>query len=96
MKLLGAAKCQGNDFQGARVTIPYTEESEYQAGTRTEWFSGLGRVHADNRGVQTGTGTVQVPRVRDRRGTGIQFRSAILPPYIRRSKSLDALLPWLY
>src|SRR2546428_12568520 len=39
---------------------------------------------------------VRVPRVRDRSGTGIQFHSALLPPYIRRSKSLEALLPWLY
>ncbi len=39
---------------------------------------------------------VRVPRVRDRSGTGIQFHSALLPPSIRRSKSLEALLPWLY
>jgi putative transposase len=39
---------------------------------------------------------VQVPRVRDRSGAGIRFHSALLPPYIRRSKSLEALLPWLY
>ena len=39
---------------------------------------------------------VRVPRVRDRSGTGIQFHSALLRPSIRRSKSLEALLPWLY
>jgi putative transposase len=50
------------------------------------------------REVQTGIGAVrvQVPRVRDRSGAGIRFHSARLPPYIRRSKSLEALLPWLY
>ena len=50
------------------------------------------------REVQTGIGAVRVkvPRVRDRSGAGIQFHSLLLPPYIRRSKSLDALLPWLY
>jgi len=50
------------------------------------------------REVQTGIGAVRVkvPRVRDRSGTGIRFHSALLPPYIRRSKSLEALLPWLY
>jgi putative transposase len=50
------------------------------------------------RDVQTGIGAVrvQVPRVRDRSGAGIRFHSALLPPYIRRSKSLEALLPWLY
>lgn len=50
------------------------------------------------RDVQTGIGAVrvQVPRVRDRSGAGIRFHSGLLPPYIRRSKSLEALLPWLY
>src|SRR5262247_3838775 len=49
------------------------------------------------REVQTGIGAVRVkvPRVRDRSGTGIRFHSALLPPDIRRSKSLEALLPWL-
>ena len=47
---------------------------------------------------QTGIGAVrvQVPRVRDRRGVGIRCHSALLPPYVRRSKSLEALVPWLY
>jgi len=50
------------------------------------------------REVQTGIGAVRVkvPRVRDCSGTGIRFHSALLPPYIRRSNSLEALLPWLY
>jgi putative transposase len=49
------------------------------------------------REVQTGIGSipVQVPRIRDRRGQGIRFHSSILPPYIRRSRSLEELLPWL-
>ena len=49
------------------------------------------------REVQTGIGAVRVkvPRVRDRSGSGIRFHSALLPPYIRRSQSLEALLPWL-
>jgi transposase-like protein len=48
--------------------------------------------------VPTGIGAVRVkvPRVRDRSGAGLRFHSALLPPYIRRSKSLEALLPWLY
>ena len=39
------------------------------------------------------------PRVRDRVGEGderIRFLSAILPPYARRSKSLEVLIPILY
>lgn len=54
------------------------------------------------RAVQTGIGAVRVkvPRVRDRvpevPGGRIRFTSSILPPYLRRSRSVDELLPWLY
>jgi transposase-like protein len=49
------------------------------------------------RTIQTGIGDVPVkqPRVRDRQGT-IKFSSSILPRYLRRTKSLEELLPWLY
>ena len=49
------------------------------------------------REVHTGVGAVRVkvPRVRDRSGTGLRFHSALLPPYLRRSQSLAALLPGL-
>ena len=49
------------------------------------------------RTIQTGIGAVPVkaPRVRDRAGE-IRFTSSILPPYLRRTKTLEALLPWLY
>jgi putative transposase len=53
------------------------------------------------REIMTGVGPVGVhcPRVRDRVGEGsqrIRFSSAILPPYARRSKSLEVLIPILY
>jgi putative transposase len=53
------------------------------------------------REIMTGIGPVAVrcPRVRDRVGEGaerIRFSSAILPPYARRSKSLEVLIPVLY
>lgn len=38
---------------------------------------------------------VEQPRVRDRR-EGRKFTSAILPPYLRRAPSLEALIPTLY
>ncbi|MGH9873573.1 MAG: IS256 family transposase [Pyrinomonadaceae bacterium] len=49
------------------------------------------------RTIQTGIGDVPVkaPRVRDRKGE-IKFSSSILPRYLRRTKSLEELLPWLY
>ena len=49
------------------------------------------------RPVQTGLGAVRIeqPRVDDRR-EGRKFSSRILPPYLRRVPSLDALIPALY
>lgn len=54
------------------------------------------------RKIQTGVGPVVVkqPRVNDRRvdgeGNFERFSSAVLPPYLRRTKSIDDLIPWLY
>ena len=39
---------------------------------------------------------VQVPKVRDRSGSGVRFNSALAPPYVRRSARIAAALPWLY
>jgi transposase-like protein len=57
--------------------------------------------HMPERTIQTGIGAVVIrqPRLRDRGssdGERIRFSSSILPPYARRTKSLDALLPVLY
>jgi putative transposase len=53
--------------------------------------------HLPTRSIQTGVGPIEVkvPRVRDR-SKAIRLTSAILPPYLRRPQSLEALLPWLY
>ena len=56
--------------------------------------------HLPEREVQTGIGAVpvRVPRVRDRAPEDAprRFTSTILPPSLRRAKSIDELLPWLY
>lgn len=53
-----------------------------------------------SREIQTAIGevTVRAPRTEDRESgvEKIRLQSSILPPYLRRSKSLEALLPWLY
>ncbi len=50
------------------------------------------------RTIQSGIGDIAIkaPRVRDRSGSGIRFTSSILPPYLRRTKSIEELIPWLY
>mgnify|MGYP006437379545 FL=1 len=58
--------------------------------------------HLPERKVITGIGSipVRVPRSRDRNGQrvddSIRFASQLLPPYVRRSKSVEAALPYLY
>jgi len=50
------------------------------------------------REIMTGIGPVdiQVPKTRDKGGHGLHFRSELLPPYIKRTKSVETVLPWLY
>lgn len=50
------------------------------------------------RTVMSGVGEVQiqVPKIRDRNGSGIKFNSLLLPPYLKRSQSVEEVLPWLY
>ena len=58
--------------------------------------------HLPERKIQTGIGavTVKQPRVRDRSGKEdagqLRFSPSVVPKYVRRSKSLEALIPWLY
>jgi len=56
--------------------------------------------HLPERTIQTGLGDLDVkqPRVHDRRPGDRRepFTSAILPPYLRRTRSLEELIPWLY
>jgi putative transposase len=50
------------------------------------------------RELQTGIGPVKVriSKVRSRTGEQITFRSALVPPYVRKTRTLEAALPWLY
>ncbi len=96
---------------GARALLAQAVEAEVasflakHADIKTE--DGRARVvrhgHLPEREVMTGIGPIPVkqPRVRDRGATAsdpgrIRFSPAILPPYMRRSKSIETLLPVLY
>ena len=50
------------------------------------------------RTLQTGLGdiTVKVPKVRDRTESGIKFNSKLVPPYLKRTRNIEELIPWLY
>ena len=50
------------------------------------------------REILTGLGSVSVriPKARSRGEEPAVFRSSLVPPYVRRAKSVEAVLPWLY
>ena len=54
--------------------------------------------HLPERQILTGIGAVdvRVPKARSRSGSQEPFRSSLVPPYVRRSASVDAAVPWLY
>jgi transposase-like protein len=94
---------------GARALLAQAVEAEVAAllSAHADKLTEDGRArlvrhgHLPERKMMTGIGPVAVrcPRVRDRVGEGsdrIRFSSAILPPYARRSKSLEVLIPVLY
>ena len=93
---------------GARRMLATTVEAEVEdyVAARAATVDAAGRRcvvrngHLPERAIQTPLGDVRVqqPRVRDRRPVGERetFRSAILPPYLRKTTSLEELYPWLY
>jgi transposase-like protein len=92
--------------QGARQIIQQAVEAEL--ATMLEQYSNVKSIdgrravvrngYLPEREVITAIGpvTVQVPKVRDRSGSGIRFNSTIVPPYVRKSARVSAALPWLY
>lgn len=47
------------------------------------------------RQIQSGIGpiTVKVPKIRARDGEPVSFRSALVPPFVRKTRSLEAAVP---
>ena len=91
--LAQAVEAEVSDFLGAHVDLKTLE------GRQRVVRHG----HLPEREVLTGIGPVVLcqPRVRDRAAAAddpgrIRFSSMILPPYMRRSKSIETLLPILY
>jgi transposase-like protein len=91
---------------GARQLLQQAVEAELQivlsqyanvadlAGRRAIVRNG----HHPEREVLTPIGAVpvKIPKIRDRSGQGIKFHSSLVPPYVRRGKSIDAAISWLY
>ena len=96
--------------QGARRLLCAALEAEVETflkqykdiSDNMGWQRVVRNGYLPEREIQTGIGQVQVkaPRIRDRQpdpcSGRIRFTSAILPPYLRKTKSIETLLPWLY
>ena len=96
--------------EGARRMLTQAIEAEVEAflAVHAELTDAQGRRrlvrngHAPERQIQTGIGPIEVrrPKLRDRGAVEgdapIRFTSAVLPAYLRRTKNLEELLPWLY
>ena len=95
--------------EGARSLLAHALETEIDIflnqykDLRDE--NGLQRIvrngYLPERRIQTGIGPVpvDVPRIRDRQqqtAERISFSSGILPPYLRKTRSMEQLIPWLY
>ncbi len=50
------------------------------------------------RELQTNLGpvTVRIPKIRSKTGEPVTFQSVLVPPDVRKTKTLEAALPWLY
>ncbi|MBL1217328.1 MAG: IS256 family transposase [Planctomycetes bacterium] len=95
--------------QGAQRLLAEAVEAEVAAWIEARAHlvdEGTGHRHVVRNGhlpertlvTQVGPMTVRQPRVRDRRpaGEAEHFTSSILPPYLRKSKAIEELIPWLY
>jgi transposase-like protein len=91
---------------GAQVLIQQAVEVELQEllahhqQIRTEdgKASVVRNGYLPERKLQTSIGPVpvKIPKVRSKTGAAVTFRSALVPPYIRKTRTLEAALPWLY
>ena len=54
--------------------------------------------YSPQRQIQTGIGamTVKIPKVHSTSGAPVTFRSWLIPPYVPKTHTLKAYLPWLY
>ncbi len=92
--------------EGARKLIAQAVESEVQdllaehRDCRTQGgHAGVVRNgYLPERELQTGLGPIRVriPKVRSRTGEPVSFQLVLVPPYIRKTPSLEAAVPWLY
>jgi hypothetical protein len=91
---------------GAQQLITQTVEAELEelldqhSGRRTDDCNAAvaPNGHLPERDLETGLDPVKVKirKVRSKTGEPVTCMSSLVPPYLRKTKSLEGALPWLY
>lgn len=90
--------------EGARKLLASAVEAEIEHFLTQHTSEATGKAtvvrngYLPERTIQTGLGDipVKIPKTRDRTGSGLKFNSALIPPYLKRTQSIEEFLPWLY
>lgn len=91
----GARKLLANAVE---AEVKYFIEQQCHLTTDEGQRSIVRNGYLPERTIQTGLGdlSVKVPKTRDRSQSGIKFNSSLIPPYLKRTSSIEEFLPWLY
>ena len=90
--------------EGARKLLASAVEAELEQFLAEQISGKAGKAtvvrngHRPGGTIQTGLGDipVKIPKTRDRSQSGIHCTSALIPPYLKRTQSIEEFLPWLY
>jgi transposase-like protein len=90
--------------EGARKLLASAVEAEIEHFFTQHNGETLGKAtvvrngYLPERTIQTGLGEipVKIPKTRDRTHSGLKFNSTLIPPYLKRTQSIEEFLPWLY
>ena len=86
------------DVAGDRIANRLTGGLEHVAHYNPSGTAVVRNGYLPARELQTGLGpvTVRIPKVRAKTGEPVTFHSALVPRYVRKTRTLEAALPWLY
>ena len=87
--------CAATDPAGGGSGIGGTAGAAWRSSYRGRYGLDRAQRFLPERELQTGVGpvTVRIPKVRAKTGEPVTFRSALVPPYVRKTQSLEAALP---
>ena len=84
-------------YQAVEVELQelLTLHSERRTETGTSGVVRNGFLPARELQTSLGPVTVRIPKVRSKTGEPVSFQSVLVPPYVRKTRTLEAALHWL-